>query len=354
MIWDRLACLARVMAGLLAGMPFLLSEDGVDPVLAVTSSDPGIAFLARHYPDLESLPMVMETEFPVYPAVRIGGGFRKIWGVDVNRPYYYLNRKKIYVREGQKVAFLPVSHFAGQFVDLKIMEEPFDGDEDFTGFSRSKTEWVHLPESETGVRRSLVSKFSITPDRRIRRAFIAHVFFDNDMNSKIFWRQIGSLEEGETREVKMVTDPLPRDGSLPHNFILVFSSVGEHRTSRRVEISKSLAALDLKWTRRFVRYYVDGNPMADLPAFPIYHGTMILPMDLVNQQRGGTIRVLIDIDSNGYVDNPGIEKGLDEILDRASLRNVMTWKFFPPLEEGFASSTRAIVPIVFNPLDEDS
>ena len=354
-MWLKLTTVVFLAGWFLVALPSLQAEEeeGEEFLESAISSDPGGDYLLQFYPDPADLPLVMETEFPVFPAVRVGGGFRKIWGVDVNRPYYFFNRRKVYVREGQKVAFLPVSHFAGQFVDLNIIEEPLDSDADFTGFSRPKTEWVHLPESTTGAKRSLVSRFAVTPDNSIRRAFIAHVFFDDEMNSKVFWRQIGSLREGQTREVEMVTDPLHRDGRYPHNFILVFSAVGEHRTSRRVEISKSLAALDLKWTRNFVQYYVDGNPLADLPAFPIYHGSMILPLELLEAQNGGSVRIMIDIDENGYVDNPTIEKGLDRILDAASIRNVATWKFFPPLEEGFASSTKAIVPIVFNPDDEE-
>lgn len=316
-------------------------------------ADPGEAFLTRYYGGLDALPRIMETEFPVYPAVRMAGSFRKIAGVDVNRPYFYLNRKKLYVREGQQVAFLPVSHFAGQFIDLKVEERgDFEAEGTFTSLTRSKTEWVRLPETKTGAKRSLVSAFTITADSRIRRAYIAHVFFDDDLNSMIFWRQVGSLREGESRTVEMVTDPIPRDGSYPHNFILVFSLVGEHRTSRRMEISKTLAALDLKWSKQFVQYYVDGNPMATLPAFPIYHGSMILPRDYLKTRDGGTLRVYVEIDPFGYVHNPSIEKSLDPLLDKASVRNVMTWKFFPALRDGFARSTRAFVPFVFIPEEE--
>ncbi len=310
-------------------------------------ANPGEDFLLNFYPPDETLPQVMETEFPTFPAIRMAGRFIPVVGVDVNRPYYIFGGKKVYVREDQEVLFLPVSHFARGFVDLNISEEAFPREGDYVDLSRSETEWVRVPQLRSGASRSLVTSFEVIPDDRLRRAFAVLVFYDDNFNRKLFWRQLGNLRQGQTKDVKLITDPIPRDGSYPHNFILVFSVKGEHKTSRRIELGKILSAMDLKWTMGFHQHYIKGNPGVDLPAFPIHRGNMMLPLDYILNSPGGTVRVRLTVDEFGYVKDPVIDDGTDEILNNAALVSLMTWKFFPGLRNGSPKDTKVRIPLVF-------
>lgn len=315
--------------------------------MAMEAADPGLPYLEDRYRQ-QALPDHMETPYPVIPVLFENGRYLPVLGVDYNRPWVPRGGKKSYVTSGQQILFMPLSHFTTAGVEMRILPPDPTADPTAEGFVVPQTQWVPVRTSEAGERRSVVIRLGLRADQTVRHLFAAAVFFDDAMNRRIFWRSIGTLPKEQERIADIVTDPLPHDGQWPHNFILLFTPRGEVMTTRRLEVGKALAAMDLKWMEGNLNFYRKGNPGADIPAFPMYHGAMMVPDSLGGKIPEGMVRLRLGVDAFGFVHSPRVmNPEADPVLQAVARRNVVTWKFYPKMVEGETVDTEVIVPFVF-------
>lgn len=310
----------------------------------VHAESPGEDFLLRYYESREQWPDSFKGPYPVYPGVFFRGEFRKLAGVEVNRPYFFQNGMKRFIHSSAEITFLPYSDFYNVSTRLIVKEDFALGEGAVETVLRPATQWIAVPKLEGGVRRSLTAEIELEPDRNLDGAFLAIVFHDDDFNSEVFWKQIGSVSSGENRLVKLVTDPLPRDGRYPHNFILVFTSRGEVVTQRRLEIGESLAALSFRWMQNFIADYVDLNSDHAVPVLPIHQGAVSF---LTQNGRfiTGSVNIRATVDRYGFARDARVTEISNELLAASAIPMVQRWLFFPKLDGGEAVDSEVAIPI---------
>jgi len=317
---------------------------------ALPGQSPGEAFLSEFYSSHEEWPDSFQGVYPVYPAIHFNGTFHKIMGVEVNRPYFFLDGKKRFIHSSAEITFLPYPAFSHVVADLVIRNDlELEEGEYLSSLNRPDTQWKTIPYLEGGIKRALPVPMEITPDRPLRKGFVAMVFHDDHFNSRIFWQQLGPIKAGEVRKVELVTDPLPRDGTYPHNFVLIFTRSGEVRTQRRLEINDSLAALSFKWMERFISSYVEANSDSELPVLPIYQGAAQFLLHR-GEFVSGSARVLATVDRYGFPKNLEVVKTSNDLLEGPSLNMIQRWLFFPKLNNnGQAEESKVMVPVIYHP-----
>lgn len=305
---------------------------------------PGERFLNRFYESREQWPDSFKGPYPVYPGVFYDGEFRQLAGVEVNRPYFFQNRVKRFVRSSAEITLLPYPDFYNVAARILIADDGAIEKGQLSALNRPGTQWIPLPELAGGVHRTLATRIALTPEHDLRDAFLALVFHDDEFQSQIVWQQVGDLAAGTTHEIEVVTDPLPRDGRYPHNFILVFTRDGEVVTQRRLEISESLAALSFRWMQSFVSDYATLNSDQALPVFPIHQGAVSY-LTMKGRFLAGTVRVRATVDRYGFTRDARVVEISNELLATAAIPMVQRWLFFPRLDGGEAIESEVAIPI---------
>jgi protein TonB len=90
--------------------------------------------------------------------------------------------------------------------------------------------------------------------------------------------------------------------------------------------------------------------LADLDQRPraIFQRAPSYPSDLRKRNRRGTVYIVFQVDKQGKVVNPRVEKSTDPAFDRSALEAVRQWKFEPGTRNGEKVTFRMRVPITFN------
>ncbi len=307
---------------------------------------PGDAYLAQFYPDLWERPEVLRGTFPSYPATYVDGRFYLIRGVEVNTPYIIAGGNKHYIRSKESILFIPYFGFKDASADLSTNASAPLVDGEYLAARRPPTQWILTPYLRGGVKRALPVEFEITPDEPLRNAFAAVIFHNDDFETEIFWRPIGSLEAGETRRVQLVTDPIPRGSEMEHNFILIFDRTGEVPTPRRLEIGSSLAATCFRWVQEFNTHYLLRNQKRDLPVVPLLQ--VSLPVVINDELVTGNARVKAWIDRYGFLKNAEVVKASTEHVKAPAVAMVNRWLFFPKLVEGQFIESAVAIPLHYS------
>lgn len=88
--------------------------------------------------------------------------------------------------------------------------------------------------------------------------------------------------------------------------------------------------------------------LADLDQKPraIYRPQPVLT-EAIRRKAPGTVYVIFEVDANGRVQNPKIQRSPDPVFDRAAITAVKKWKFEPGKRKGEPVRFRMRVPITF-------
>jgi protein TonB len=106
-------------------------------------------------------------------------------------------------------------------------------------------------------------------------------------------------------------------------------------------LGEQVAGEDLN--RIFSLAELDQKPRVVFQRMPRY------PMELRRQGRAGTVYVIFQVDTEGRVQRPRVQKSTDPAFEKPALEAVRQWKFEPGTRNGQKVPFKMRVPITFNP-----